>query len=468
MRRLDGQVLGGIRALDVDHTLPVSRQPRIPVRTLAVDVVSGPDQGAHGEAQDELLTIGTASTNDFVLTDPTVSGFHLELASSATGVTVTDLASTNGTWLGTCRLQRATIVPGTTLRLGTTEVRVVDGAGAVVEVFEEDHLDDLFGISPVMRRLMAQIERVARASVPVLVLGESGTGKELIARAIHNRSPRSRGPFVTVDCGALAPALIASELFGHERGAFTGAERQHIGAFERANGGTIFLDEIGELPSELQPQLLGALERRRFHRVGGREELSVDVRVVSATNRDLRTEVNDGSFRMDLYFRLAVVVLRSPALRERLEDLPLLVSHFLRQSGHDGPTSQIVSDRSMQALRSHRWPGNVRELRNWVEATLALGEAPELFQQAIRSACGALTCPDDLLALPYKDARNAVLEQFEQSYLKHLLGKSNDNVAQAARMARMDRSYLIKLLQKHGLREGRDAAIPEGDESTRG
>ncbi|MGC4063258.1 MAG: sigma-54-dependent Fis family transcriptional regulator [Polyangiaceae bacterium] len=286
----------------MDNTLPVSRQPRIPVRTLALDVVSGADQGAHGEALDEMLTVGTAATNDLVLTDPTVSGFHLELTRSATGVFVKDLSSTNGTWHGDCRIERATVVPGTLLRIGNTEIRISDGAGAVVEVFESDHLGDLYGTAPVMRRLMAQIERVARASVPVLMLGESGTGKELVARAIHENSPRAKGPFVTVDCGALAPTLIASELFGHERGAFTGADRQHIGAFERAHGGTLFLDEIGEMPAELQPQLLGALERRRFRRVGGRDEISVDVRVVSATNRDLRREVNNGTFRMDSLF----------------------------------------------------------------------------------------------------------------------------------------------------------------------
>lgn len=445
----------------MDNTLPVSRQPRLPVKTLAVDVVSGPDHGAHGEAQDELLTIGTAGTNDFVLTDPTISGFHLELARSPTGVQVTDLSSTNGTWLGNCRLHSAIVAPGTTLRLGTTEVRVIDGAGAVVEVYDADHIDDLFGTTPGMRRLMAQIDRVAQATVPVLMLGESGTGKELVARAIHNRSPRVKGPVVTVDCGALAPALIASELFGHERGAFTGAERQHIGAFERANGGTLFLDEIGELPSELQPQLLGALERRRFRRVGGRDEISVDVRVVSATNRDLRAEVNSGTFRMDLYFRLAVVVLRIPPLRERLEDIPLLVEHFLREAGHVGPITDVVTDRAMQELRTHRWPGNVRELRNWVDASLALGEAPELFQQVGEPTRTTFECPSDLLVLPYKEARNSVLDRFELCYLKHVLEGSKNNVAQAARLARMDRSYLIKLLQKHGMRTGRDSIPPD-------
>jgi DNA-binding NtrC family response regulator len=427
--------------------------------------MSGVDQGAHGEAQDEMLTVGTAATNDLVLTDPTVSGFHLELTRSTTGVSVKDLSSTNGTWLGDCRVERATVVPGTMLRIGNTELRISDGAGAVVEVFESDHLGDLYGTAPVMRRLMAQIERVARASVPVLMLGESGTGKELVARAIHENSPRAKGPFVTVDCGALAPTLIASELFGHERGSFTGAERQHIGAFERAQGGTIFLDEIGEMPAELQPQLLGALERRRFRRVGGRDEISVDVRVVSATNRDLRSEVNNGTFRMDLYFRLAVVVLRIPPLRERVEDIPLLVAGFLRQAGHAGPLSSVFDDDAMRTIRAHRWPGNVRELRNWVEATLALGETPELFQQAAEAVDGkAFDCGSQLLAMPYKEARLAVLDQFEVRYLGHLLEQSKHNVTMAARLARMDRSYLIKLLQKHGLREGRDTIPPPGED----
>ena len=182
--------------------------------------------------------------------------------------------------------------------------------------------------TPTMRRLMAQVDRVAKANVPVLLVGESGTGKELVARALHEQSPRADKPLVVVDCGALAPGVVASELFGHERGSFTGAERTHVGAFERADGGTLFLDEIGELPPELQPQLLGALERRRFRRVGGKVDISVDVRVVSATNRDLRAEVNAGTFRLDLYYRVGVVEVRIPPLRERPDDLSLLVDHF--------------------------------------------------------------------------------------------------------------------------------------------
>lgn len=452
----------------MEGTLPISRQPRIPVQTLVVEIISGPDKGLQGDVQNEILTLGTASSNDLILADPTVSGFHLELARSSLGVHVRDLGSTNGTWIGACRIERGYVSPGTVLRLGNTELRVSDGGGTVVEVFEQDQLDELLGRSAVMRRLMAQIERVARANVPVLMLGESGTGKELVARAIHNCSPRSKGPFVTVDCGALAPTLIASELFGHEKGSFTGAERQHVGAFERAHGGTLFLDEIGELPPELQPQLLGALERRRFRRVGGRSEISVDVRVVSATNRDLRTEVNSGTFRMDLYFRIAVVVLRIPALRERTDDIALLVEHFLRQAGHSGPISDVVSPGTLAELSQHRWLGNVRELRNWVEATMALGEAPELFAEAKAAAdeVSNFDCAPQLLALPYKEARTAVLDKFEGCYLRNILQASQNNVAEAARKARMDRSYLIKLLQKHGLRNSRDSYAPDDDPPT--
>jgi DNA-binding NtrC family response regulator len=288
---------------------------------------------------------------------------------------------------------------------------------------------------------------VALADVPVLITGESGTGKELVAHAIHDHSRRADKPFVTVDCGVLSPTLIASELFGHERGSFTGADRQRIGAFERANGGTIFLDEVGELPAELQPQLLGALERRRFCRVGGQHEIDVDVRVVTATNRELRSEVNTSAFRLDLYYRIAVVTLQMPALRQRTDDIPLLVDHFLKAAGHEGSMSTIVSSDTLAELARYRWPGNVRELRNWVEAMLAIGEAPELSSQP-----GDTVEAPNLIGMSYKDARARVLADFEQRYFRELLDDCSGNVSKAARHARMDRSYLIKILQRHGLK----------------
>jgi DNA-binding NtrC family response regulator len=305
----------------------------------------------------------------------------------------------------------------------------------------------------VMRALLARIDTAARSESPVLLQGESGTGKELIARALHERGPRAKKPFVTVDCGSLSPGLVTSELFGHERGAFTGADRRHVGAFERANGGTVFLDEIGELPLTLQANLLGVLERRRFRRVGSQEELNVDVRVVSATHRDLRAAVNGGQFRLDLFFRLAVVKLEVPPLRARLEDLELLIAHFMKEAGSEATVGQLFTPDVFATLRAHQWPGNVRELRNLVEATLAMGEAPPLETATplpfTEASAAAIPGPEKT----YKDARADVLHRFEKDYLGKLLTLTKGNVSAASRHAKMDRSHLIELLQRHGLRD---------------
>ncbi|MFH0903325.1 MAG: sigma 54-interacting transcriptional regulator [Pseudomonadota bacterium] len=436
-----------------DRTVPYA-VTGIPIRTLRVDVLEGPNAGLSKLAGSEALTIGTADGNDLVLADPTVSRYHLELSRVPGGILVVDHGSTNGTSDGTARLERAVVPAGTTLKLGRTAIRVGEGEDVTVELHRGETLGEIRGRSPIMRRLMASIEKAAQTNTPVLVVGESGTGKELVARALHELGPRSRGPFITVDCGALAPTLVASELFGHERGAFTGADRQHLGAFERANGGTLFLDEIGELPASLQSTLLGVLERRRFHRLGGSKEISVDVRIVSATNRDLRAEVNAGSYRLDLYYRLAVVVLTVPPLRDRLEDVPILVEHFLRECGYSGPIESLVSEPAMATLCCHRWPGNVRELRNVIEVTVAMGETPVVSGDE-KSVAGEMAGNDPfvgLLDLPYKEARSRLLQGFEQRYLSGLLKRCDNNVSKAARTAQMDRSHLIDLLSRHQLK----------------
>ncbi|HWB78924.1 MAG TPA: sigma 54-interacting transcriptional regulator [Nannocystaceae bacterium] len=430
------------------HTVPLS-DLRLPIRTLRVAVVDDKGGGEPLLAASDQLTIGSATGNDLVVADPTVSRFHLELQRTPEGVRVVDCGSTNGTWVGNVRVQQALVVPGTVLRIGRTSLRVTDGDDVTVELPADEQLAGLRGRSLAMRRLMAQIRRAAAAQAAVLLWGESGTGKELIARALAQLGPRASAPFVTVDCGALTPTLVASELFGHERGAFTGATDRHIGAFERANGGTLFLDEIGELPPPLQASLLGVLERQRFRRLGGKDEISVSVRVVSATHRDLRAEVNAGTFRLDLFYRLAVVQLRVPALRERRDDVPLLVEHFLRELGHTAPLAELFSAAALDMLAQHHWPGNVRELRNMVEATVAMGEPPSL------PAGAGLDAGDPFAAVlehSYKDARRAVLEQFEKRYLEALLLRAKGNVTQASRLAAMDRSYLIELLQRHGVR----------------
>jgi DNA-binding NtrC family response regulator len=433
----------------VATTEPAEGVPGLPVRTLRVEVIEGPDAGRAAVAESEVLSVGTADGNALVLTDPTVSRYHLELVRGADGVVVIDHGSTNGTVFEGAHVERAVVPAGSVLRLGRTKLRAGDGDKVTVELHGEDEYAGLYGRTPVMRRLMAQVRRAADSDTPVLLVGESGTGKELIARALHARGTRAKKPFVTVDCGALSPALVASELFGHEKGAFTGADRRHVGAFERADGGTLFLDEVGELSQPLQPALLGALERRRFRRVGGRDEVEVDVRVVAATHRDLRAEVNAGAFRLDLYYRLAVVVIRVPALRERVEDIPLLVEHFLREAGVEGPVDDVVPPDTMAALCAHRFPGNVRELRNVVDAMIVMGEPPPLDASIAPGGGSEL---DRVLHLSYRDARAALLDEFERRYVERLLDRARHNVSAAARLGQMDRSYLIKLIEKHGLK----------------
>jgi DNA-binding NtrC family response regulator len=348
--------------------------------------------------------------------------------------------------VGAVRIDRGIVPPGTTLRIGDTELRVTDAAPLQVEVHAGESLAGVIGRSPGMRRLMAQVAKAARSDVSVLVTGESGTGKELIARALHDLGPRATKPFVTVDCGSLPPTLIASELFGHERGAFTGADRAHVGVFEAANGGTVFLDEIGELQPAIQSTLLGALERRRVRRLGSRQELAVDVRVVAATHRDLRAEVNAGTFRLDLFYRLAVVTLLVPALRDRRDDVPLLVEHFLRDAGWDQPVAALISPPAMDALSKLHFAGNVRELRNLVEAAVAMGEAPGPVGGSATSPVDDSFATD--LAMPYKDARAKLIDQFEARYLDALMERAGGNISAAARLGQMTRSHLSELLAK--------------------
>lgn len=410
-------------------------------------VVDGPERGKRCTATHEVIGVGTAPGNDLVLSDSTVSRFHLELRHRDGWIEVEDLDTKNGTFAGEVRVDRARVRAGTELRIGKTTLQVLDGEALTLDEYSEEALGRLLGRSVAMKRLMARIDRVAASNVAVLLRGETGTGKELIAEAVHERSDRAQGPFETVDCGALLPTLIASELFGHEKGAFTGADQTYKGAFERANGGTVFLDEIGELPVNLQPALLGVLERKSFRRVGGSKPIEVDVRIVSATNRDLRAEVNNSAFREDLYYRLAVVTLPVPPLRARTDDIPLLVEHFLASAGYPGDVSEIFDERIMASLAEHHWPGNVRELRNYVEAAFVMGETPA-FEEADQPA----DSPAALLKRPYSEARAQIVERFERQYVEALLERHGGNVSKAARAADMNRTYLTRLIKRLGLR----------------
>jgi DNA-binding NtrC family response regulator len=436
--------------------MPTQRHelPSAPVRALRVDVLDGPDAPRSVQASRETLTVGSARDNDLVLSDPAVSRYHLELRASPQGAELRDAGSTNGSWVAGIRVGLGTLPHGAIVELGRTRLRVGPGPDVALALYDGDVLGELRGRAPAMRRLMADVTRAAQSEAAVLVQGETGSGKELVARSLHALGPRAKGPLVVVDCGALAPTLVASELFGHERGAFTGASSAHAGAFERAHGGTLFLDEVGELPAQLQPALLGALERKRFRRLGGKRDIDVDVRVVSATHRDLRAEVNAGTFRQDLYYRLAVLRLGVPPLRERSEDIPLLLAHFAREAGYTEPLHTLVSEPLLAELAQHRWPGNVRELRNLVETTLALG-APRALD-ALRSAPEGQTGDPigALLELGYRDARTSLLDTFEARYLAHWLARAEGNVSRLAREAGMDRSHLNDLLRKHALKRG--------------
>lgn len=423
-----------------DVETQLQQRPGVEVVTsLRVEVVDGPDRGMHTTGSDT-LAVGTARDNALVVTDFTVSRYHLEVAARSGGILVTDLGSTNGTYVGAVRIEKALVPPGTLVTLGGTTIRFDDAIKHTVPASTEvKHYAGMIARSPAMLRLFNDIARIASTPTSVLIVGESGTGKERVAEALHLASGRAREPIVTIDCGALSSSLLASELFGHERGAFTGADRTHAGAFERAGSGTVFLDEIGELPAADQASLLGVLERKRFRRVGGTQELELGARVIAATNRDLRAEVNNGRFRHDLYHRLAVVVLRLPPLRERREDIVPLVEHFGRELGAE----TAFGAETLARWQRHPWPGNIRELRNAVEAALVVGLQPEYADAA--DLAGPLG--------PYKDARNAVVRDFERSYLMRLMGEANGNVSQAARIAKMDRSHLIDLLTRHRLKE---------------
>jgi len=432
-----------------DHTKKQDR-PMVPVRTLVVRVIDGPNKGIEHAARDERLTIGSAKGNALELSDPSVSRFHVELRPVDEGVHLLDQGSTNGTYIGEARIESAYVPTGTEFRIGETRLVVSDGGKRMVPIVSAENFGAMHGRSEVMRKLFGRARKAALSNVNVLLLGESGTGKELLARGLHDQSPRSDGPFVVVDCGSLTPTLIASELFGHERGAFTGAIKERRGAIERAAKGTLFIDELGELPAELQPMLLGLLERRRFRRLGGDVELEADVRVVSATHRDLRKEVNAGGFRLDLFYRLAVVSLELPPLRERPEDIPLLIERFLGESGAEEPR-ELLSSSDIQALATHRFEGNVRELRNIIEAAVAMGEPP-MIPASGGDRDPAAAAKSSWQHLGYSEARQQALDDFDRHYLSRLLEDAGDNVSEAARRGRMNRSHLNTLLKRLKLR----------------
>ncbi|MBI5518184.1 MAG: sigma 54-interacting transcriptional regulator [Deltaproteobacteria bacterium] len=395
--------------------------------------------------------LGSAPGVDVVLGDPAVSRLHAELELRDDGVWLRDLGSRNGTWVEGVRVTGARVEDGARVTVGSTQLTLRFGEATVrVELSAEERFGPLLGRSVAMRELFARLARYAPTDSTVLLQGETGTGKELVAEALHQHSPRASGPFIIVDCGALPENLLEGELFGHAKGSFTGAANARAGALETADGGTVFLDEIGELPLAMQPKLLRAIESRSVRRIGEATYRKVNVRFISATHRDLRTMVNQGAFREDLFFRLAVLPVVLPPLRARHEDIPLLVQHFLPAGA-----ATALGPELLQELSSRPWLGNVRELRNFVERAVALGAREALAMvpsgRPPANTTEGEALPSVSLDLPFKDLRERWLNHLEREYVKGLLERHAGNVSAVAQGAGLDRTYVHRLIRKHDL-----------------
>jgi DNA-binding NtrC family response regulator len=429
-----------------------------------------------------LVYVGSAPDNDVVIDDATASRVHCKIEVDRHGHRIRDLESKNGTFVNGIRICDAYLPPECTLKIGESEFAFQLGQESVeVHLASGNQFGELLGESLVMREIFALLARLAPTDVTVLVEGASGTGKELVAEALHNNSGRSKGPFVVFDCSAVPRELVESELFGHIKGAFTGATANRIGAFEEANGGTLFLDEIGELSLDLQPKLLRVLEKLEVKPVGSNNRVKVDCRIVAATNRDLVQEVADGNFREDLFYRLAVIKMKLPSLKNRVEDIPLLVNHFIQRSAGQIPSDSEfqISYETMAKLQKHPWPGNVRELKNFVERAALLAGDGDIDTRFIggnaagvlggmaataksaanlghgQSVQGANTSTGAISVdykLPFKDAKNRLIDEFERVYWTRLLSKSDGNVSEAARLGGIHRKSLEYLLKKIGLK----------------
>ena len=438
------------RARDQDRAINLSQCKLV--------VLKGSMRGRELTVAGDVIRIGKAETNDLILHEDTVSRVHCEIIRDARGYLLRDLGSTNGTFLDGAEVREVYLRSGSAMTVGTVQIRFQPFSERIeILPSEKERLGEMVGRSLAIREIFGLVERVGPTEATVLIEGETGTGKDMVAHTIHNLSRRREGPFVVVDCGAVAPNLIESELFGHEKGAYTGATNTRQGAFEQANGGTIFLDELGELSLDLQPKLLRVLEQREIRRVGGNRTMRVDFRVVAATKQDLKQQVQRGKFREDLYFRVSVVPLYVPPLRQRKDDIPLLVADFMRKMGGDSSTPP--PDEALDMLLAHDWPGNVRELRNVLErgAFLSKHMGPDAFsfmEQGMvpiaREGQGPTGVAFDP-ALSYRENKERWNDQFERQFLTWLLERAGNNISRAAREADMDRKYLHKLIKKHGL-----------------
>jgi DNA-binding NtrC family response regulator len=417
-------------------------------------IVSGALLGQEIMVNSNTFTIGSGSQNDLIIRDSTVSRRHCEIRIMPDSAVLRDLGSTNGTIIQGTRVTEAFLDQGTEFQLGNTKI-----VFCPLRETEEYELSmsasygRLMGQSVAMRRVFHLAETYSATNSTIHIEGETGTGKEVLASELHLQSDRAEKPFIVIDCASLAQDLVASELFGHTKGAFTGANTDRVGAFEQANGGTVFLDEISDLGPELQPKLLRVLENREVRRVGGNQVRPIDVRVICASNKRLANEVNAGRFRDDLFFRLSVVRIDLPPLRQRKEDIPLLMEKFLAEYlGKDVADEVVDFDKTIAAFRNYDWPGNVRELRNIVEIACHSKRRP-LNVGAFLYAGRAKTEDDGVKESfsadrPFKLAKNELIRNFETYYVRDLLARYDGNVSRAARHAGIERAYLQRLIAK--------------------
>ena len=470
-----GSAPAGSKRPPVTEVIEATTGPSVRrIRKLRVEVVDardGKDKGAVLTfAQDE-VRVGSSEDADVPLGDPSVSREHLAVRLSPVGYTLADLGSTNGTFIGDLRVERVVISEPTLVRVGTTVLRMVPLAESVEqEISPRARFGRMLGQSAAMRETFALLERVAGTDLTVLLEGETGTGKELAAEGLHDASGRA-GQFVAINCGAIPRELLESELLGHEKGAFTGADRPRPGAFLSADRGTVFLDEVGELPLDMQAKLLRVLERREVKAVGSDRARSVDVRVIAATNRSLAREVAAGRFRQDLYFRLAVVVVRIPPLRTRAGDVRMLAEHIQDEVARKRAAAGLaplarLDERAIAMLLRYDFPGNVRELRNVVERWAVLGAVGQPGDPAAwgagatagsgdrASAPGGGDVDGALLSLPYHEAKDEWVERFERAYLTALLERCDGNVSKAAREAGVDRRHVQRMMGRFGMKGG--------------
>jgi DNA-binding NtrC family response regulator len=422
-------------------------------------VIQGPDRGESVRLHDRPVYFGSSSDCELTLTDTTVSRKHAYAELAGDDVVLVDNGSTNGTFIGGAKLEKVQIGFGAEFKIGRSVIKFLPDEEIVQPTpSREARFGSIVGGDTTMRQMFGLLTDVAATSATVLIEGETGTGKELIAEEIHNHSPRKNGPFVVFDCGSVPRELIESMLFGHVKGAFTGAIQDRQGLFEVADHGTLFLDEIGEMNLDLQVKLLRVLESSEFRRVGGTKLVHVDVRVVAATNKRLTDEVAAGRFREDLFYRLNVIHIEVPPLRERQEDIPAIVAAFLDAHHRKGLPRRAIAPEALAALTAYPWPGNVRELRNVIERACLLARGGNIdVGSAIDDAVAAVASGDSSAGmgvrtdLPFKEAKGQLVEQFEREYIEDLMRRHKMNLSAASREAQIDRKHLRELMRKYGL-----------------